>query len=177
MIQTGSRQEEFGWHSRGTCLMPMSSEKFATLHSKKKKSVWNCFSTEEEGDSFTAYFNDASQTVSNLSPCLWFHVGLQIPVCVIALCFMFWLSSWVSVNLHNDMRCRDLMTAIAEVFLVLNLVWWLHSCINSSLQLGQSDCSVCGRGEHDTVVYVLEKTPVETLLSFSPQENIESAEE
>lgn len=62
--------------------MPMSSEKFATLHSKKKKSVWNCFSIEEEGDSFTAYFNDALPTVSNLSPCLWFHVGLQIPVCI-----------------------------------------------------------------------------------------------
>lgn len=63
--------------------MPMSSEKFATLHSThKKKSVWNCFSIEEEGDSLAAYFNDAWPTVSNLSPCLWFHVGLQIPVCI-----------------------------------------------------------------------------------------------
>lgn len=138
MIQTGSRLEEFGWHSRGTCLMPrvQKSLPHRTLHWKKKIPhqlfhVVVFFSVqgflyflEEEGD----FFYESVQLLElilimhpfTMHIYIWSHTGLHFPVCVYSLA-VYVCTLVFHVFLHNNETCIDLMTAVVDFML------WIQS--------------------------------------------------
>lgn len=153
MIQTGSRLEEFGWHSWGTCFMPRVQKSLPhCAFSQQLLNVVFPSYCKKEGYSFwrmtfnffyRCFFNlwVISNTAHTVSKASGF---LCVCVCSDAVCPYMCL--YLYLNLHNNMSCRDLMTAVVDFLFFVTPVWWLHSRILLQLQLSQLVSSMCRRG-------------------------------
>ncbi len=168
-----------------------SSEKFAAPHWKNPTTAlkfiyFSFFQCKEEEahslqicTSFKAYFNAAfincdSLFIKHMESC-WppdscvciFIRWMCLCVCVcVLLYFMCWVCFFASVNLHNNVSCRDLMTAVVDFMFFSNSAWWLHSCIKLQQQLSQSVSSACRQGS-TLSCYLLEVSSFDKLFYFS----------
>lgn len=115
MIRTGSQLEEFGWHSRGTCLMPRVQKSLPHRTLRCKKILF-----------FFGFLNPFTVQEKKLKPPPLHIQSFRTPG--------FYLTCWISVlcicKLHNKVSSRGLLTDVVDLMFFLII---LMSCYSSNL--------------------------------------------